>query len=52
VMQDELETAMRLVGITSLEQVHPGLVNTKDLDYLVPSSAGSLERMPGLRARL
>lgn len=38
-MKDELETAMRLNGITSLEEAHPGLVNTSDVDYLVPDSA-------------
>lgn len=37
-MQNELETAMRLVGITDLSQVHPGLVNTRDIDHLVPST--------------
>ena len=44
-MQNELETAMRLVGITDLSQVHPGLVNTRDIDHLVapPSSAGEEE---------
>lgn len=36
VMKDELEVAMQLVGITSLSQAHPGLVNTLDVDCLVP----------------
>lgn len=35
VLQSELEAEMRLLGITSLSQAHPGLVNTRDLDYLV-----------------
>ncbi|KAJ5624256.1 Aldolase-type TIM barrel [Penicillium lagena] len=34
-LQAELESAMRLVGITHTSQAHPGLVNTRDLDYLV-----------------
>ena len=38
-MQDELEGAMRLVGITSLDQAGPELVNTGDIDHLVPDSA-------------
>ncbi|KAK2749580.1 hypothetical protein FQN57_005802 [Myotisia sp. PD_48] len=38
IMQDELEGAMRLVGITSLDQAGPELVNTADIDHLVPSS--------------
>ena len=32
--------AMALVGITSLDQAHPGLVNTNDVDYLVPRTEG------------
>ncbi len=40
VLRDELESAMRLIGITDLEQVHPGLVNTLDIDHLVPDTEG------------
>lgn len=40
VMQDELEGAMRLVGITSLDQAGPHLVNSGAIDHLVPDSAG------------
>lgn len=36
VLKDELETSMRMIGITDLAQVHPGLVNTLDVDPLVP----------------
>lgn len=38
VMQDELETAMRNIGITSLDQASPHLLHTADIDHLVPSS--------------
>ncbi|KAE8552582.1 hypothetical protein TMatcc_008049 [Talaromyces marneffei ATCC 18224] len=38
ILKDELETAMRLVGITDLSQVNSRFVNTKDLDYLVMDS--------------
>lgn len=38
VMRDEIETAMRLLGLTDLSQVHPGLVNTLGVDHLVPST--------------
>ncbi len=38
VLKDELETSMRMVGITDLSQVHPGLVNTLDVDPLVPKT--------------
>ena len=34
---------MRLVGITSLSQAHPGLVNTRDIDHLVPEVEGKHE---------
>ncbi|KAF5857626.1 hypothetical protein ETB97_005523 [Aspergillus alliaceus] len=35
IFQAELETAMRLIGITELSQAHPAFVNTRDLDHLV-----------------
>lgn len=37
-MQDELETSMRNVGITSLAEASPDLVHTGDVDHLVPGS--------------
>lgn len=37
-MQDELETAMRLNGITTLAEASPELVHTADIDHLVPST--------------
>ena len=37
IFKDELETSMRLAGITDVEQAHPGLLNTSDVDYLVPT---------------
>lgn len=37
VIKDEIETAMRLCGMTDLmRDAHPGYVNTRDLDHLVP----------------
>ncbi|RAO68205.1 uncharacterized protein BHQ10_004217 [Talaromyces amestolkiae] len=38
ILKEELETAMRLVGITDLSQVSSKFVNTKDLDNLVVDS--------------
>lgn len=38
VMRDELETAMRNTGITSLDQATPDLLNTGDVDHLVSGS--------------
>jgi L-lactate dehydrogenase (cytochrome) len=37
VLRGEMESAMKLLGIKDLSEVHPGLVNTSDVDYLVPS---------------
>ncbi|KAA8649138.1 hypothetical protein EYZ11_011720 [Aspergillus tanneri] len=36
IMRDELETAMRNTGITTLDEAGPELVNTGDIDHLVP----------------
>ncbi|KAL8392736.1 hypothetical protein RB595_002794 [Gaeumannomyces hyphopodioides] len=38
ILIDELETTMKLCGVTSVDQLHPGLVNTLALDPLIPSS--------------
>jgi L-lactate dehydrogenase (cytochrome) len=38
VMKDELETTMRLLGMTDLSQAHPRFLNTCDIDHLVPKS--------------
>ena len=35
-MRDELETSMRMMGITSLDQVRGNMVNTLGIDGLVP----------------
>ncbi|PTD05988.1 Cytochrome b2, mitochondrial [Fusarium culmorum] len=37
ILKDELETSMRLAGLTSLDQASPALVNTLDIDHLVTS---------------
>ncbi|OJJ03699.1 hypothetical protein ASPVEDRAFT_63324 [Aspergillus versicolor CBS 583.65] len=38
IMRDELETSMRNNGIISLDEAGPHLVNTGDVDHLVPNS--------------
>ncbi|KAK1770531.1 cytochrome b2 [Phialemonium atrogriseum] len=38
ILNDELETTMRMCGITSLDQVHPGFLNTGSVDHLIPTS--------------
>lgn len=40
VLNDELETTMRMCGVNNLSQVHPGLVNTAMIDHFVPDSTG------------
>ncbi|KPM45767.1 Cytochrome b2, mitochondrial [Neonectria ditissima] len=37
ILKDEIETSMRLCGITSLEEATAKLVNTRDIDHLVVS---------------
>ncbi|KAK4449136.1 cytochrome b2 [Podospora aff. communis PSN243] len=36
VLNEELKTTMKMCGITSLDEVHPGLLNTRKVDHLVP----------------
>lgn len=36
VLRDELETTMKMCGVTSLDQLHPGYLNTLAVDHLVP----------------
>ncbi len=38
ILKDELETTLRLLGITDVDRLHPGLVNTKAVDHLVSDS--------------
>ncbi|KAK1754696.1 FMN-dependent dehydrogenase-domain-containing protein [Echria macrotheca] len=38
ILNDELKTTMQMCGITSLDQVHPGFVNTRAVDHLIPDS--------------
>ncbi|PYI11216.1 L-lactate dehydrogenase [Aspergillus sclerotiicarbonarius CBS 121057] len=52
VMKDELETTMRLLGITDLSQAHPGLLNTLDVDHLIPKQLGASYGGAVVKARL
>ncbi|KAJ4306358.1 hypothetical protein N0V88_001158 [Collariella sp. IMI 366227] len=40
VLNDELVTTMKMCGVTSLDELHPGLLNTRAMDHLVPETAG------------
>ncbi|TEA13873.1 Cytochrome b2 [Colletotrichum sidae] len=50
ILKDEIETSMRLCGITSLSQATPAMVNTLDVDYLVMSGEQARPKTP-LRKR-
>jgi L-lactate dehydrogenase (cytochrome) len=52
VLKDELETTMRLCGVTDLSQVHPGLVNSLAVDHLVPATMDHPFAKPRPKARL
>jgi len=39
VLNDELETTMRMMGVTSLDECHPGMLNTRAVDHLIPNTA-------------
>ncbi|KXH28117.1 FMN-dependent dehydrogenase [Colletotrichum simmondsii] len=36
ILRDELETTMKMCGVTNLNQVHPGFLNTLAVDHLIP----------------
>ncbi|PYH89628.1 cytochrome b2 [Aspergillus ellipticus CBS 707.79] len=52
IMKDELETTMSLLGITDLSQAHPGLLNTLDVEHLIPKRIGGSYSGPVVKARL
>ncbi|KAI1503566.1 FMN-dependent dehydrogenase-domain-containing protein [Biscogniauxia marginata] len=51
---DELETTMQQCGVASLDQVHPGLLNTGAVDHLIPGSDEHpyAKWRPSLKSRL
>ncbi|KAK4153116.1 hypothetical protein C8A00DRAFT_43900 [Chaetomidium leptoderma] len=38
ILNDELVTTMKMCGVTRLDELHPGLLNTRAVDHLVPES--------------
>ncbi|KAL2127156.1 hypothetical protein VTI74DRAFT_11245 [Chaetomium olivicolor] len=40
ILNDELVTTMKMCGVTRLDELHPGLLNTRAVDHLVPDSVG------------
>ena len=43
VLSEEIETTMRLIGVTSLDQLSPKYVNTKRLEMELPDPADVLD---------
>ncbi|KAF2641725.1 hypothetical protein P280DRAFT_541175 [Massarina eburnea CBS 473.64] len=41
IMKDEMETTMRLLGLTDLSQCHPRYLNVCDVEHLIPKSLES-----------
>ncbi|VUC27064.1 unnamed protein product [Clonostachys rosea] len=52
ILQEEMESVMKLIGIKNLNEVHPDLVNTSDVDHLVPRSSSHPYATLQLRANL
>jgi L-lactate dehydrogenase (cytochrome) len=40
VLNDELVTTMKMCGVTRLDELHPGLLNTRAVDHLIPEQLG------------
>ncbi|KAL2141393.1 hypothetical protein VTI28DRAFT_2437 [Corynascus sepedonium] len=38
ILNAELVTTMKMCGVTSLDEIHPGLLNTRAVDHLVPGN--------------
>ncbi|KAH7064312.1 FMN-dependent dehydrogenase-domain-containing protein [Paraphoma chrysanthemicola] len=52
IMKDEMETTMRLLGITHLSQCHPRYLNICDVEHLIPKSLEtSLPEIPAAAPR-
>jgi L-lactate dehydrogenase (cytochrome) len=52
VLKDEMTSNMKTLGITELRQTHAGLVNTLDIDHMVPMTEGHAYIQRKVRARL
>ena len=52
VLSEEIETTMRLIGITSLDQLTPNLVNTKRLELELPDEIDFSLELPKIKSKL
>lgn len=54
ILKEEMESVMKLIGIKNLSECRPGLVNTRDVDHLVPDREGHpyAKWSPRARAKL
>ncbi|KAJ6787994.1 hypothetical protein PWT90_01106 [Aphanocladium album] len=49
VLRDELEATMKLCGVTSIDQLHAGYLNTLDVDHLIPGTEAGQQMAPKSR---
>jgi hypothetical protein len=42
VLKDELQTNMRLLGVTSLDELNPTLVNSRNLELEIPDTVNAI----------
>lgn len=52
VLSEEIETTMRLIGVTSLDQLNPSYVDTTILERDIPQRLPSVEAELRLRSKL
>lgn len=52
VLSEEIETTMRLMGITSLGQLRPNYVNTKRLELELPDAFEESSLLSRIRSKL
>ncbi|TVY28273.1 Cytochrome b2, mitochondrial [Lachnellula hyalina] len=52
ILRDEVETGMRLLGVTSLAQLRPGLINTQDIDHLLAHSLDEPNEVQYLKSKI
>lgn len=52
VLSDEIETTMRLIGATSIDQLNPAMVNTKRLELELVDKLDELRVRPHKQSKL
>jgi hypothetical protein len=52
VLSEEIETTMRNMGVTSLDQLNPSFVNTKRLELELPDQLEDMSLVDKIKAKL